>query len=98
MMKLEQFGKLLDFIRHRKRSYQLTFFSPAGNDVLIDLAKFCRANETCFHEDPRLHAVLEGRREVWLRIQEHLYLSSEDLAKLKAGHQVRIVQSEESEE
>src|SRR5579859_7496104 len=97
-MKLEQFGKLLDFMRARKRNYQLAFYTPAGNAVLMDLAEFCRASETCFHEDPRLHAVLEGRREVWLRIQRHLHLSSEELAKLASGQQVRIVQPEESDE
>jgi hypothetical protein len=42
-------------------------------EALLDLAEFCRANESCFHEDPRMHAALEGRREVWLRIQEHIH-------------------------
>jgi len=45
------------------------------------LAAFCRAEETTFNLDPRVHAVLEGRREVFLRIQNHLNLSSEDLWK-----------------
>ncbi len=66
----------------RKRVYQLVFAAPAVHDVMIDLARFCRANETCFHEDPRKHAVLEGRREVWLRIQNHLGLSPEQLMAL----------------
>lgn len=79
--------KALDFLRGRKRSYQLTFGQPAGQEVLIDLARFCRANETCFDADPRVHAVAEGRREVWLRIQRHLNLSSEDLLALFAGQQ-----------
>lgn len=47
--------------------------------VLRDLAKFCRANESTFAPDPRAHAVLEGRREVWLRIQEHLQLTPEQM-------------------
>lgn len=47
--------------------------------VMDDLAKFCRANETTFHADPRIHAVIEGRREVWLRIQMYLNSSVEDL-------------------
>jgi hypothetical protein len=96
-MNFERFGKTWDFLRRRRQNYQLAFFSPAGNEVLMDLARFCRANETCFHEDPRLHAVLEGRREVWLRIQQHLHLSSEDLMKLYGGNQVRIVQQEDEE-
>lgn len=79
------YGKTLDFLRGRKRAYQLAFGSPAGQAVLADLATFCRANETCFNPDPRIHAVAEGRREVWLRIQEHLNLSSEQLVALYAG-------------
>ena len=39
-------------------------------EILSELAHFCRAFETCFHADPRIHAALEGRREVWLRIRE----------------------------
>lgn len=76
-----------DFLRRRKVDYQLAFKSPAGQAVLIDLAKFCRADESCWHDDPRLHAVLEGRREVWLRIQRHLNLTPDQLYALYAGHQ-----------
>lgn len=76
-----------DFLHGRKRDYVVTFkSSPAGQRVLQDLAQFCRANETCFHEDPRLHAVLEGRREVFLRIGKHLNLTSEQLYAVFAGH------------
>lgn len=53
--------------------------SPYVQAVLKDLARFCRANETTYHPDPRVHAVLEGRREVWLRIQEYLNLSPDQL-------------------
>lgn len=52
------------------------------NEVLKDLAKFCRAHKTCFHADPRVHAAMEGRREVFLRIVEHLNLSYEELFRL----------------
>lgn len=72
----------LDFLRGRKIEYQLTFGSPAGKKVLANLAKFCRANETCFHQDARLHAVAEGRREVWLHLQQYLNLTPEQLAEL----------------
>lgn len=68
-------------LQQRQRAYQLTF-NPEGREqkqVLEDLAQFCRANETAFHPDPRMHAVLEGRREVWLRIQKYLNLSPEQL-------------------
>ena len=80
----EKFGKALDFLRARSQSYKLVFGSPAGDRVLADLAKFCRANDTTFHADPRVHAVLEGRREVWLRIQNHLRLNPEQLLSIYA--------------
>lgn len=79
----------VDFLRRRKSSYQLAFGSPAGELVLEDLAKFCRANQTCFDPDPRIHAVLEGRREVFLRIQQHLNLTSEQLFQLYSGSQLK---------
>lgn len=75
----------LNFLRRRKGSYQQALMSPAGQEVLIDLAKFCRANEPTFDPDPRIHALLEGRREVWLRIQQHLNLSSDQLYQLYNG-------------
>ncbi len=54
-------------------------------EVLIDLAEFCRANESTFDADPRTHALLEGRREVWLRIQQVLHLTPAQLMDLFQG-------------
>lgn len=88
-------GKTIDFLRRRKRAYQLALASTAGNVVLADLAKFCRANETTWHSDPRIHAALEGRREVWLRIQQHLNLSSEQLFKLYVQTQPQLNSGDE---
>ncbi len=51
-------------------------------EVLADLARFCRANRTCFHEDPRAHALAEGGREAWLRIQQTLRLTDDQVAML----------------
>ncbi len=82
--------KAQGFIHARKRAFQLAFGSPAGNVVLQDLAKFCRAAETCYHDDPRKHAVLEGRREVWLRIAQHLNLSTGQLYDLYGGKTVQV--------
>jgi hypothetical protein len=53
--------------------------SPMGEVVLKDLAKFCRAHETTFHTDPHIAALMEGRREVWLRIQQYLQLTDKQL-------------------
>lgn len=72
------------FLEQRKKSYQATFGGARENrtSVWLDLERFCRANTTCFDPDPRIHAVLEGRREVWLRIQQHLNLTPEEMLKL----------------
>lgn len=68
-----------DFLSRRRNAYCKTFLTPYGDEVLADLAKFCRAHQTTFHQDARAHAVAEGRREVWLRIQQHLQLSDKDI-------------------
>lgn len=47
--------------------------------VMLDLAKFCRAYESTFDANQRIHAVLEGRREVWLRIADFLNLDRDAL-------------------
>jgi hypothetical protein len=56
-------------------------YSPRANEVLDDLAKFCRAHESTFdpNESERAMLMREGRREVWLRIEKHLKLSSQKL-------------------
>lgn len=71
----------------RRYAYQKTFRTPFGEAVLVDLARFCRANESTFDPDPRVHALAEGRREAWLRIQEHLNLSPDELWKLYDGRE-----------
>lgn len=83
----EYLDKLRQFLGGRQYHYRQTFRSPPGEAVLKDLAKFCRANKTTFHEDPRAHAVLEGRREVWLRISQHLNMSPDELWDLYDGRQ-----------
>lgn len=76
------------FIRGRKRAYQLTFQlnQPANIAVMEDLAKFCRAHESTFHPDARVAANLDGRREVFLRITNHLGLTEEQLVALYSGN------------
>lgn len=76
----EMIEKTKSVLRGRKHAYQQTFGGDGAPEmVLRDLAKFCRANESSFHQDPRAHAVLEGRREVWLRIEKHLNLTTDEL-------------------
>lgn len=73
---------LRDLLVRRHQDYVQTFKGPVPERVLADLARFCRAGESTFHPDPRVHAVLEGRREVWLRIQKYLRLSAADIDRL----------------
>lgn len=81
-------SKLKELFLKRKMAYVQTFNpnAPFSRVVLQDLAKFCRAYDSTFHKDARTSDVLEGRREVWLRIQSHIQLTSEELFEL---HQVR---------
>lgn len=81
-MKSELIERAKAWLFRRQRAYIQTFQGPVAEEVLRDLAKFCRAHETTFHTDSHAAAVLEGRREVWLRIQQHLKLSNDDLWKL----------------
>lgn len=76
---------LWGFLASRRTAYVRTFEGPEAEKVLADLARFCRAAETTFHADPRVHAVAEGRREVWLRIAKHLNLSDEQLFDIYAA-------------
>jgi hypothetical protein len=76
-------AKAKDFVFARQQAYNQVFNTESlfAQAVLKDLAKFCRANESTFHQDPRVHAMLEGRREVWLRIEQQLNLKPEQLWK-----------------
>jgi len=68
-----------DFLTTRGQAYRQTFSGIYGERVLTDLAKFCRANESTFAPDARTEGVLQGRREVWLRISKHLNLTEDEL-------------------
>lgn len=73
--------------RNAKRAfhYQAVFFGEDGElthhgaKVIADLRDFCRANKSTFDADPRVHALLEGRREVVLRIFDMLNIDSRDV-------------------
>jgi hypothetical protein len=68
--------------------------SPFTETVLADLAKFCRASESTFHVDARAHALMEGRREVYLRIQEFINLNADQLLE-KYAKEVKNEQTKE---
>ena len=84
--------KALNYFRDKGKSYALTFqlTQPANLHVLADLAKFCRANESTFHPDARIAAMLDGRREVWLHIQKYLNLTEEQIVQLANGNPAAV--------
>lgn len=78
--------QVLQFLDMRATNFRRTFHEGVDpQKTLQDLAKFCRANESTFHPDARISGQLDGRREVWLRIQDHLTLSPEQLYKKYGG-------------
>jgi hypothetical protein len=69
------------------RAYKTIFRTQLGLDyVLPDLAEFCHANDPAPRDsDLWLQGRAAGRRDVWLRVQEHLGLSEEQLQDLYVG-------------
>lgn len=70
----------------RRQAYQQTFLGDTGNPhvnaeiVLADLKRFCHIDRSTIKVsaaqtiDPLAMAVAEGRREVFMRISQFLYL------------------------
>ena len=89
--------RLWDMLRKRRITYQLACNQPAMQDMLIDLATFCGAADTCVVVDPKTNMIddkrtyiMLGRREVFLRIQHHCNLTTQQLYKLYTGEQFNI--------
>jgi len=82
---LEILDKVKAILSSKTVAYSRTFNEESidARIVLEDLAEFCRAHDSTYHADARIHAVLEGRREVWLRIQKYLKLTPDELWELK---------------
>lgn len=83
----EYWAALKQALLVRRYAYQQTF-PPNGvhsATVLKDLARFCRAHESTHEANERDSLIFEGRRQVWLRLQEHLQLSPEQLWELYSG-------------
>lgn len=79
------------FISGRQGAYR-RLFSLENRDadvVLTDLAGFCRAHQSTAHPDPHMAARLDGRREVFLRISQHLQLDERTLWLLYGGQQLK---------
>lgn len=89
---------LLNRLNKRRAAYRALFLQqddqvkPAARDVLLDLKRFCHAGKPTYKVggngaiDPLASAVAEGRREVWLRIVEHLELEDRFIVNLREEH------------
>jgi hypothetical protein len=79
----EAVSEAQSLLRSRREAYVRVFSDRAvagdGALVLADLKKFCRGNQTPWHSDPRIHALLTGRFEVFTRINQHMTLNFDDL-------------------
>jgi len=76
---------LKNFLQTRAQAYRLTFGVESSKKVLVDLSIFCKAEETTTHRNRDMSLILQGRREVWLRIRKHLNLTDEELWKIYHG-------------
>lgn len=71
----------MSFIRTKHQSYKQVFAGVQAERVLGDLARFCHMNTTTHVTgDPTDSALLEGRRQVFLRIQAMCNLTGEQIA------------------
>lgn len=88
----KRYHAMLDTMRDRKVAYSRIFDVETNEAKLVrdDLARFCREFSSSFHPDPRIHALLEGRREVVLRIKDFLELSVEELVAKYGGPDVSL--------
>jgi hypothetical protein len=83
----QQMRRRIRLILDRHHVYSRVF-KPGGVPsqsalaVLEDLARYCHANVSTFRPDPRDHARLEGRREVYLYLISGMKLDQEQIAAL----------------
>lgn len=69
-------------LERRQQAYRRMFaaLNPEDREIIEeDLSWFCMGNRAVFHENERVHVLLTGRQEVWMRIQDHIRLNLEDL-------------------
>ena len=72
-----------DILLARGQAYKRCFDGEDAESVLSDLERFCHANTTT-HVDGDSHGTsqLEGRRQVWLRIQGYRNLSDQQVGEI----------------
>lgn len=79
--------RVKQFLTWRALAYRRVFNVESADVrvVLNDLSKFCRADQSTAHPDSHMAARLDGRREVWLRVQAHLNLTTAEMYRLFHG-------------
>jgi len=59
------------------------FDHPRAGQALVWLADVCCATESTINENPFLMAAAEGRRQVWVALNQVLALSQKDITALR---------------
>ena len=74
-------------LEHLAGAYATVFRAPGADLVLRDLIEFCHAATTTISSGGDIRHVLihEGRRQVFLRMNEFIALTVEELIALRAG-------------
>lgn len=74
-------GKLLQVFTPRKvrDAYVSTFNHPQGETVLAHLADACGATQTTARENTNDILIAEGRRQVWLLIQDMVGITEQEI-------------------
>lgn len=75
--------------------YRVIFGNPTGQRVLASLATFCKADDTTFDLDARVSLVQEGRRQVWLLINNYLGLTPHELLEVRRGRTIHPTQGDD---
>ena len=65
------------------RAYQRLFKNSDGNTVIADLANYCAVNDTTYKGSTEHMLIMEGRRQVYLRIFGHTNLDAEEVFTLQ---------------
>ncbi len=94
----EQAASLFADTAELQKAYQIAFSGASGTAVLADLRRFCRADQPCWDADQRIHALLEGRREVFLRLNDQINLPVEDLLQRRVGDSYTVVKIDPEDE
>lgn len=76
-------AQTLQYLRVRQEAYRRMFSGEAQDGdaeiVMRDIKAFCRGDTSTYHDSERVHVLLTGRQEVYMRIMDHMRLTYDDL-------------------